>query len=209
MKIKSTFLKIAFTLILAIGFILPSCNNDDGIDCDCPTVNQYFDIGGLDVLLSEENGIDNSAAYRWSDLLGTLDYDVTYYGNLKKKKKHTFFTSISLIPTASACSCLWNGYAGSEEGIESLTFKTIFDYNVDYPAGSDISDIIRLNLNSGNYESVDNFITENNTIIFNEFSQFKLEEAPTANSVFQLEIEMTLTNGETHSILTDEITLSV
>ncbi|MGB1121702.1 MAG: hypothetical protein ACPG3Z_06880, partial [Saprospiraceae bacterium] len=121
-------LRLVLTSVLVIGFILPGCNL--GGSCDCSDVKRYFEVVGLNSELIQAN----VASVQWQDFQGQMELIATYYGDLNIGNQQNKFYTFSLIPTAAACSCLPDGYDGSEVGIDSLSFITTYDYNANYPA---------------------------------------------------------------------------
>ncbi|MFK7950885.1 MAG: hypothetical protein AB8G11_25115 [Saprospiraceae bacterium] len=193
-------LKILLTSVLVIGFIIPGC--DPGKNCDCGDVKPYFEVLGLTAELIQAN----VASVQWQDFQGNMDLISTYYGDLNVEEDK-FFT-FSLIPTAAACSCLPNGYEGSEVGIETLSFITTYDYNVDYPAGSDIAEILEFSNWGSEYKSYQDYTTENEDIILFEMQNFRLKQAPdTNNTPLQLTIRLVLDDGQNFEFMTEGINL--
>ena len=169
-------------------------------------MKQYFDVVGLNTELIQAN----VASVYWEDFRGDMDLISTYYGDLNREKDAKKFYTFSLIPTASACSCLPNGHNGSEVGIDSLTFTTTYDYNADYPAGADISDILEFSNYGSTYQSYEAFIAANDETILFERQSFHLKEAPeVTNTPLQLTINLTLDNGELYEFTTEGINLTL
>lgn len=197
-------LKIVLTVTFAIGFIIPGCNVDLG--CDCNEVLKYFDIKDFKAEFEFQNGGSSNS---WQNLVGEIIYDTEYYGAAEQNEKKLY--GLSFIPTASACSCPPDGWSGSEEGLDSLIITTINDYNASYPAGSNISDITEFyDYETGGYESFQSFVSRNTQAIFEQVHYFKLKEAPaTTSTPFQLNIRITLDNGEAYNVTTQEITVNL
>jgi hypothetical protein len=76
------------------------------------------------------------------------------------------YYDFSLIPTASAYSCLPDGYKGSEEGIDSLIIPTLYDYNLNFPADSDLATITEVNVAGGNFKLLQDYLVRNDDAIF-------------------------------------------
>lgn len=200
--------KLLLTGILAVGFILPGCNNDSG--CDCSFVKKFFNIEGINTAVGEQFGTDASDAFQWEDFRGQIGYTTEYYGDLNEAKEEKTFYTFSLIPSASACSCAPDGWKGSEEGIDSLVITTTHDYNASFAAGSDITSILELNYLGENYEHYQDFMIRNDELIFEQQHIYRLLQAPDANDIpFQLTIRLVLDNGEVYENTTDEIILSL
>ncbi|NJN77209.1 MAG: hypothetical protein HC803_01845 [Saprospiraceae bacterium] len=201
-------LKVLLTAILVVGFIMPGCNNDSG--CDCSGIKKYFNIEGLDVATGEQVGVDASAGIQWQDFRGKIAYEKTYYGDLQLNNFENKFYGLSLIPTASACSCAPDGYKGGEEGIDSLTITTIYDYNVNFPAGTNLAAITEVSFEGDNYEMLQEFLVRNKDAVFEQQHIYRFLQAPDAdNTPFQVKIRMVLNNGEIHEATTEEIVMTL
>lgn len=199
-------LKFLLTSVLVVGFIIPGCNPDLG--CDCSGVLKYFDIQGVTTSFEYANGT-SSDTYQWEDIVGKIIYDTEYYGAIEQEEKPLY--GFSLIPTASACSCAPDGWSGSEEGLGTLTITTVNDYNANYPAGSEINAITQYYVfETGDYEVYEDFVSRNTQAIFEQLHNFKLTEAPAVSGTpFQLNIKLTLDNGEEYDVTTQEVTLNL
>lgn len=197
-------LKLLLTSVLVIGFILPGCNDD--IDCDCSFVKPYFEVVGLNTELIQSN----AAPVQWQDFQGRMEFIATYYGDLNIEKAEKIFYTFSLIPTASACSCLPDGYAGAEVGIDSLSFTTTYDYNSNYPAGSDISEILEFSDWGSEFKSYQDYRTQNDEFLQFEMQTFRLKQAPDVNNTtLQLTIRVVLDDGKEFEFMTEEINLTL
>lgn len=195
--------KLLLTSVLVVGFILPGC---DSINCDCSGVKRYFEVFGLKTELIQAN----VASVQWQDFQGRMELIATYYGDLNISNKENKFYTFSLIPTAAACSCLPDGYDGSEVGIDSLSFTLTYDYNTNYPAGSDISEILEFSDWGQEFQSYEDYITKNDEKIEFEFQKFRLKEAPDmTNTPLQLTINLILDDGKAFEFTTEGINLTL
>lgn len=195
--------KLLLTAVLVVGFIMPGC---DSINCNCGDTKPYFDIEGFDASLIQAN----VASLQWEEFRGTMNYITTYYGDLNMEQKENEFYTFSLISSALACSCLPNGYDGSEVGIDSLTFTTTYDYNANFPAGSDISDILEFRPWDRDYMTYAEFMVENDLSVIREQEDFRLTEAPDmTDTPLQLTIRLVLDNGEIYELTTEGINLTL
>lgn len=196
-------LKLLLTSVLVVGFILPGC---DSIDCDCGDVKRYFEVLGLNSELIQAN----ATSVQWQDFQGRMDLLATYYGDLNIENKENRFFTFSLIPTAAACSCLPNGYDGSEVGIDSLSFTTTYDYNANYAAGSDIAEILEFSNWGSEFQSYQDYMTKNDEFIELEWQQFRLKQAPDVNNTpLQLTINLILDDGSSFEFMTEGINLTL
>lgn len=182
------FFKLLLTFILIIGFVLPGCNTDS---CE---QKPFFEVLGITVEMVQAN----LTSVQWQDFEGEIDYIATYYGNLNIEKIERKFYSFSLIPSALAEDpiCLPDGFNGSEVGIDSLIMVTTYDYNTNYPAGSDVSSIMEFSNLNNEYQSYEAFLIENSSGIPSENQSFRLKEAPEFNNTpLQLSVRLVLENG--------------
>lgn len=201
-------LKVLLTAVLVVGFILPGCNDDPG--CDCSFVKKYFNIEGINLGVGEQIGVDASAGYQWQDFRGQIAYQTSFYGDLQSEESERIFYGLSLIPTASACSCAPDGYKGSEEGIDSLTITTVYDYNASFPAGSDLAAITEVNFLGDNFEMLQDFLIRNKDAVFEQQHIYRFLQAPDSNNTpFQAKIRMVLNNGEIYEATTEQIMMTL
>jgi hypothetical protein len=200
-------LKVLLTAVLVVGFILPGCN-DDG--CDCRGTKKYFDIESISAGVGEQSGVDGSAAHQWQDFRGQIAYQTSFYGDLQLENSKSFFNDFSLIPTASACSCPPDGYRGGEEGIDSLIITTVYNYNANFLAGTNLAAITEVSFEGDNFEMVQEFLIRNRDAIFEQQHIYRFLQAPDVSNIpFQLKLRMVLNNGEVHEATTEEIVMSL
>ena len=195
---------IVLTLILVVGFSIPGCNPE--LDCDCPPVAKFrvFDQINL-TLLANNAELAAGDTVRWSDLTVGLDLDVFFTGHLETKPLRS--GGFSLLPSALACSCLWNGYEGLENAVVDLDWVTHFAYDVEHPAKGDFKDLIQ---HEGSTEYIDELNEFVNIQEFEEGSErfpFTISQAPQDTVPFQLFTSLIVEGGDTFTAESVEIVL--
>lgn len=148
-NVKTIFL----TILLSIGFILPSCKKDscDGVDVDS---FRYFDIQGIDAFMYKDTlGFDLITAtdsITFSGKVGLyIAYKSDYHGYLAPAKTAPF----SLMNTSWACSFI-GGYDGSKtEKLVNLSIITLNDFDEMHPANTSINELLDYD---GTYQNEDN-----------------------------------------------------
>ena len=191
-----------FLLIGLITFgIMPGCN--DFLECDI-NAPQYFDIFGVEVRhaigtigsiqFAEENStsvIDNYFGIQISP-------DAQFYG-LESSRKNSFSWIGSKLWASGPAIAGWGG--SENEMLEDLQVTTLNDFDDTHPAGSTLNDLLSVRLFDGE-QDLDSYIQQNNDrLIQIEDLPYilSLEKAPTADSVFQIRVSMTLSTGEEYS----------
>lgn len=122
------------------------CSPENGGDCNCgPVIGEYFDIKGMQLNNYKKTGdnsvgimIDNESV-PYTEYAGLGDeYSVDYIGQRLPKKP-----SFSLISSAYACSCKFNGDIGSKyEKLSNIAVITLNDFDENHAANDTIKDLI-------------------------------------------------------------------
>lgn len=201
--IRLLFLGLLFT----VGFSIPSCSVDDDLDCNCPAIEgAFFDIQSLSLENCNElyNDIcDRLDQIAWQDYILIHRFTVNYYGLNSPSNDYSF----SLIPSAMACSCLENGFNGSEEQLTELTVITQNDFNDNYLAQDTINALLNIHINDQIYD-LNTFLQENDKPIRGVHVGLSLKEKPSLDSTFQVRIRMTLDGQEEYLVESEEILLT-
>ena len=197
------YLKItALTLFLSIGFVFPSCED---IDCNCPDIlGNFFDIQGINTENCCGPNANSGGLIDWEDYRLNLNFDVDYYG--WEPEERTGFPNLSLMPSAYACSCAYDGYGGSEEKFEDLIIITKYDFDSLHLANDTISDIFNISMYS-EPEDLQTFLANDTSFIMYEDFVLTLQQGPQMEGDFQLELIIKLDNGEEYRKETSKITL--
>ena len=190
------------TLLLFMGFIVPSCE-DDGVDCSGCANSIYFDVEGMRVdLMTKDTDGAKSVITEDSLLFAELeeiyiDYEVDYHASVPPQ----FHWSFSLMNTASACTCIPGAGGSKTEKLTALSIITVNEYDTEHPAGSEIHDLLDY------YGSAFDPIYEGiplptvlagalGELLDSEDLLLKLTKAPTMGTDFQLKIVLELSTGE-------------
>lgn len=195
MKYTKSFI---LTLALTIGFVWPGC---DPIDCNCPDIDgQYFDIQGM----AAENCCSNDVL-PWQDYRLFLNFEVDYFGEATPIEDSNF-NPFSLMPSAWACSCIFNGIDGSMEKLANVTMITKQDFNSNYLANDTITNLFLIETREST-ETMDllTYLETDTSFIRFENLIFNLKEGPDTTKAFQMDVILELENGEVYEVTTDEI----
>ena len=188
--------------LLVVGFTFQYCNPDD---CGCPPFQgDYFDIQGVELvnyqtredcsrcirLIEEEESV-RFADYRYL----SVDYQVEYYGDdLAATPKQSF----SLINSAFACSCIEDGYFGSQdERLDDLTVITLNDFDEQHRAGDTINDLLEVQFFD---ESTDlnEYLALDTALIKYDQLGLALKKAPDLNEEYHVRVDVKLSTGEVY-----------
>ena len=185
------------TLFLTVGIILPSCNIiDGGLDCNCPPISgEFFRIKDLSLNNQTANGGQLAAneTVKYDNYILRINIDPEFYAFKKQKKNWSF----SLINSALACSCVFDGISGAKEKIEELTIITKNDFSDNYMDNDTISSQFEIfDYYVGENESIEDFVNrELNLAQFEGFALY-LKNPPILNTEFKIELIIKLDNGE-------------
>ncbi|MEM8908583.1 MAG: hypothetical protein AAGD05_12100 [Bacteroidota bacterium] len=199
MKIKT----IGLTLLLLCGFSLQTCDKDDDIDCSCPPVEGvYFDIEGVE-LINHRSANQIAGPISFSEYRGLyLEYDVRFYGQKSSPKPRWDF---SLIPSAHACSCLEDGYEGSEdEKLEQLTLITQYDFDVDHLANDTINDLVVVR-KGANEQELSDYLMQSTEPLREYWLELELKTRPLLDSTFAVKAIVELSTGEQYEVISNEV----
>lgn len=195
-SLKTTLL----TLLLFIGFIVPSCNKEDhqSLPCSCEEF-QYFDVEGI--LLTQypldpsgEKTLNANDTLQFEELGHTiLKYEASFHASALPG----FDWSFSLMNTANACSCAGGSKGSKKEKLISLSIITLHDFDADHPAGSEINDLFDYNEVDFGARSFEGFVEEaKGKLLDTHFFNLQLKKAPAMDTDFQLKASVKLSTGE-------------
>ncbi|MEO1260704.1 MAG: hypothetical protein AAFZ15_18040 [Bacteroidota bacterium] len=193
---KNLFLFL-LVLFFTVGIVFPSCqNDDDGINCKCPPITgEFFRINDLDIINRNLNGneIATNEIVSLDDYIIGIQIDPEFYA-LQKRKINTGF---SLMNSALACSCIFDGMSGAKERIEEMTIVTKNDFSDNLLANDTISSLfeIRDDYYGGQF-SIDSFIDREQNLLYFDGLYLLLKNKPTTDTAFQIELKIKLDNGE-------------
>lgn len=203
-----TFLKSIRTKILVfalvVGLPLQMCSPEgNGGDCNCgPVTGRYFDINGMELNNYKTVGTNSVSlmvedeVVQYADYAGlAVEYSVDYISQSRSK-----WPSFSLIPSAYACSCVFDGELGSKnEKLSNLTVITLNDFDEDHLANDTINDLIVV---KGFYNQADQYLEDylvNDTInIQIPGIQLNIDKKPTLNENYKVKVIVELSTGEVY-----------
>lgn len=202
MKNLGLFLLVLF---FVTGVAFPSCIIDDDIDCNCPPITGgYFRILDLGLTNYSIFGFkpEQNSTISHKDFLLRININYEFYACTKPDKNKGF----SLINSALACSCIYDGMFGAKEIIEEIVVVTKNDFSNDLLAGDTINQQMEiLDYFLGKNESIQEFVgRDDNLLQFDGFELF-LKNAPQLDSLFEVEIKITLDNGDEFTIENEPI----
>ena len=196
------------TLLFVIGFFLPSC---DQIDCRCPPIDgAYFDIQGAELLnyrhpaQSSTSRLNPGEEVVLEEYLISLDFQVGYFGFQPYEPARPAF---SLMPSALACSCVFNGISGSQESLDEFAILTRNDFDDEHLANDTINDLFWI---SSPYLfddpiPLEEFRQNFGDPIQSEFFRLYLQKRPSRDSLFQVDIHFSLDNGESYTLSNEPV----
>lgn len=185
-----TFRLFVLTILLTIGFGLPSCTDE----CSCPPVEgTYFSIQDISLWNYEQTsggplkGVEINDTVRMADYLLDLRFETIYVSGLLRPQSAPF----SLINSAYACSCLYDGVEGAKETVESLAIVSLRDFDDQHLAGDTITSFFEVDHYSP-ANGVEEFFQQQ---LWQEQYFLKLTKKPTSGEPLQLKLVLTLDNG--------------
>lgn len=201
-----------FTLLVFLTFgMLPGCG-DDFDSCISGNTERFFDITGFTSYhargeIFNYKPLSNNSIVAFDDYRGLHIYPQLRYYNVESIPEETFpsFTSKMM-----ACTPVLQGYEGSEnEALFALTVTTLTDFNDAHRSGDKLDDIINV-LDGDRYITLSSFLQDRqDKLLTNENFPIVIQpdKQSTLSSTLQLEIYLELSNGESYTFLTDEVTL--
>lgn len=190
---------ISCTILLAVGFSLGNCDV-----CECPAVQGlYFDIKGMRLNQFASTGLmafNDTVAY--AKYLGVdVQYEVNYISQNSPRRNE-----FSLISSASACDCAFNGESGSKtEMLSKLQVITLNDFDAQHVSGDTINDLLDISNAARVNQSLDSYLLQNTGLIRTEVSRLRLTKKPASNPQFHVRIIAELSTGEVY----DEVSVPI
>lgn len=202
-----TFYKVFLCIIIAIG-VIPSCSDDDG--CSGFEVEEFFNVTGMTVSHIRGDSIsyaplDPNVTIAPDDYNGVHIYaEAEFYSNVIRKTNPFIFGQRLM-----ACSVPANGWNGSEtESIVDIKVVTVNELNEDFPANSDISEIVNVRTFDETTPLTEFIDREKGKLL--EVYLFPITLQPTMLPIpgkqFVLEITFTLNDGESYKATTSAVT---
>ncbi|WP_310992770.1 hypothetical protein [Aequorivita marina] len=195
---------------LVVGLPLQMCSPENYDDCNCgPIAGAFFDIKGMELDNFKKTGensigiIEENEAVTYNEYAGLgIDYDVEYISQNRPKKP-----SFSLIQSAYACSCIFNGERGSKyEKLSNITVISLNDFDESHRANDTINDLI---LAKGFYHQDDEYLQDylaNDTInIQYEGLRLMVDRKPTLNENYKVKVVVELSTGEVYEKVSNSI----
>lgn len=191
--------------VLVIGLPLQMCSPDDnGGDCNCgPITGSYFDIKGMELNNYKQLGdnsfklMEENEAVPYAQYAGLIvSYNVDYISQRRSKRP-----AFSLIASAYACSCLYDGYAGSKnEKLSNITVITLNDFDEYHAANDTINDLILIN-----DEYLADYLVRDTINIQIPGIPLKVDRKPTINENYKVKVIVELSTGEVYQKVSNSI----
>jgi len=205
------FKTILLTLILSIGFLLPSCEKESLYRNPCGGVDdsyRYFNIEGLNTFFLKNDTILGSVILNPNDtipftaLRGILmEYEVSYHAHNESK------WSFSLINSMMACTYV-SGYDGSKnETLTNFSITTLNDFDAEHLANSSIIDLFNIQGTFSTREHIplEEFLANQTENIKDQYFQLYLTKAPELANEFRFKIAVELSTGESYETESESI----
>jgi hypothetical protein len=198
---KATYLIL--TLLFTVGFSFPGCI------CNCPKIQgKYFDIVGMRLMTYKQNGnyiqtVKEGEALNLAEYFIDAHFDLNYYGLHNQVKPEINF---SFINTAFACSCLNNGYMGTEEKRQELTVITLNDFDAAHLANDTINDLLK-RVFVGDTTDLQTYLSKDEGIIHGGGYTLVLKKKPQLDKEVHLQVILKLDNGELYQSSSEKVVI--
>ncbi len=209
-NLKKSIRVRVLVLGLVIGLPLQMCSPEASDDCNCsPITGSYFDIKGME--MSNYRKIDENSVKRmleneavpYSEYEGlSVEYQVDYISHRSHAQP-----SFSMINSAYACSCVYDGYAGSKnEKLTNISVITLNDFDENHKANDTINDLIIV---KGYYfqenEYLQDYLIKDTTNIKFQGIQLLVDRKPTLNENYKVKVVVELSTGEIYQDVSESI----
>ncbi len=203
---------IALTFLLAIGFSISfqNCDIDDETSCNCPTLlGEYFDIQEIELEHYVRVGdccqieVQSGESVAFDDYNNiTLQFLVDYHSSIEETPEPHQHWNFSLMNSALACTCIENGFRGSqEEVLENLSIITLNDFDDQYAANDTITDLFKIkSLNDSEAIEISEFLNRDTLTIMSQYLFLELQKAPEASEDFQVKVNVDLSTDESYEV---------
>lgn len=196
-------MKTRFTFLLILLIFAQACWYSP---LNCDNIKPYFDITGINF---EGRFFSESTRYPVTSTDLAIDFEDFY---LSLSFDTEFISSLSTNGTLLADQCPENGHEGTkpEEGLDTLYFISLKDYNNTYKANDTINSminyrwLIRYPEHLNDTEILERFIKTNDESIVNSYWDFLITEPPLYPQQ-QFKIIFLLDNGEFYEDTTSVI----
>lgn len=195
---------LLLTLLLVVGFSIPGCYPE--LDCDCPPVARYMVVDQINLsLLNDGVEVEAGDTVSWASLTVSPGFEIFFTG--QRENRFSPKGGFSLIPSAMACSCLWDGYEGLESSLVDVDWVNRFEYDADHPADGDFRDFMYYDGSKDYIEELDQHIDQE--VYEDEMGSFPftIKQPPVEPIPFQLWTNFTFVGGETVAAESVEIVL--
>ncbi len=206
--IKSIRTKI-LVIALVVGLPLQMCSPENGGDCNCgPVTGRFFDIKGMELHSYKKTGENSAAlmteneAVTYNDYSGlSVQYTVDYISESRSQ-----WPNFSLIQSAYACSCIFDGDSGSKnEKLSNITVITLNDFDESHKANDTINDLILATAYSLEDQYLQDYLLNHTENIPFPGINLKVDRKPTLNENYKVKIIVELSTGEVYQKVSESI----
>jgi hypothetical protein len=199
---KKNYMKskaVLLTTLLTIGFTFQNCITE----CDCPPIEgRFFDIKGIAL-----SNMPSKAQVDFDNYFGiNMAYQVDFITTIYEKNQPWNF---SLMNTALACDCAFNGMRGSKnEKLDNVTVITLNDFDSEHLANDTINDLMLVRVGEFNLVDLNQYLQQDSMLIprVNLELGLMLKKAPELNKSFEVKIIVDLSTTETYEATSQPIT---
>lgn len=199
---------LILTSVLSIGFILPSCQNDnDGVNCG-GTPQPFFNIIGISDAGFYDDSNQEFATNTTTSLSGlaylSLRFSLDYHAMVLPEKEWDF----SFFQTLNACSPIFGWEGSKDEELVNFSIITLNDFDENHLSGDTINDLFDFfrsysdgaGLQEGDPKPLPEFLTnQTGTIQFEEL-HLQLKQAPVIEEEVRLKIVVELSTEEIYEV---------
>lgn len=185
-------------LFISVLLLFVGCNPL----CECEPTLPHFDVQGIEANHLYVNYTTNNEI-EVSRYIGLhVDLKMRFIAFDKIDCKHS--TSFSLVPSAMACSCPTNGWAGTKnENYEQIEILTLNHFDSIYLPGDTISELFLFDKRPLTSIKPEGF----GSVQYQGFD-LQLNRMPKIDSTLKFAVYLKLSNGETYQDTTEAITLA-
>jgi hypothetical protein len=204
---------ILLTIFLAVGFSFQQCLVPEN-ECICPPLEgEFYDIKGMEAFLSRKSNtgtpwrLKSNESISSNNLEGIAIYYSIGFVSENALKKSPF--SFSLMNSALACDCFYNGWRGAkDEKVESIEVVTLYDFDETHPKNSLLNDRLVVKKDGRVYE-LDEYPIQDTSLINSRDLLISLKQSPTANDTFKVAIRLKLNSNEIYTDTTNHVIVTL
>ena len=202
--------KTLFVIIILTLGIFPGCGSDPE-ECE-RMVARYFDIFGIEVQHARGDAFNAELLPSGSSIL-FANYrgfhilpNVELYG-MRTTRKKSILSEFSIISSAWAGVFIPGDQGSETEMLTDISVTTLNDFNEQYPAGSNIEEVISVRIGE-NIIPLQEFLSskQNDLIQLADLPYVLIPTIePSRSNPFQVRVQFDLSTGETYEATSGEV----